>query len=90
MTRTARAEKAAGDAIVLLGTDEDVLGFGLAGVAGEVCSTPREVRRALAAIDARSVQPALLLVSSAVEQIAPQEFADRWMRVNGPVVVVLP
>jgi vacuolar-type H+-ATPase subunit F/Vma7 len=78
------------ETIFLLGTEEDVLGFGLAGVAGAICATPRDVKRALAAIDARPVQPALLLVSSAVEQIAPREFVDRWLRVTGPVVVVLP
>jgi hypothetical protein len=86
----AQAETTPHETVALLGTSEDVLGFGLAGVSGVVCVTPRDVKRALAAIDARSVQPALLLVSAAVEQLAPQEFSDRWLRVDGPVVVVLP
>jgi vacuolar-type H+-ATPase subunit F/Vma7 len=90
MTSVARLENVARETIVLLGTEEDVVGFGLAGIQGTVCASARDVKRALAAIDARPVQPALLLVSAQVEQIAPHEFADRWMSVNGPLVVVLP
>jgi len=90
MTEAARVESVPHASIVLLGTEDDVLGFGLAGIAGTVCASIRDVKRALAAIDSSPVQPALLLVSAQVEQIAPQEFAERWMRVRGPVVVVLP
>jgi hypothetical protein len=90
MTSADRTESTANETVVLLGTGEDVLGFGLAGIPGALCRTPRDVKRALVAIDARAVQPALLLVSEAVEQLAPQLFADRWLRAHGPVVVVLP
>ena len=73
----------------LLGTDQDVRGFALAGVEGHACGTPGEVAEAAAALHARP-DIGLILVSREVARLAPSEIA-RLEAVDGPpAVVILP
>ncbi|MGZ6126421.1 MAG: V-type ATP synthase subunit F [Myxococcales bacterium] len=74
---------------VLLGTEQDVRGFALAGVESRACGTAGEVAEAAAALHARS-DVALILVSRNVARLAPDEVA-RLEGVSGPpALIVLP
>jgi vacuolar-type H+-ATPase subunit F/Vma7 len=72
---------------VLLGTEQDVRGFALAGVEGHVCATPGEAAEAAAAVRGRS-DVALVLVSREVARLAPAEVV-RLEGVDAPPAVVV-
>lgn len=74
---------------VLLGTEQDVRGFSLAGVESRACGTPGEVAEAAAALHSRS-DVALILVSRAVARLAPAEIAHLEGVGGPPAVIVLP
>ena len=74
---------------VLLGTEQDVRGFALAGVEGHVCATAGQVAEAAAALHARP-EVALVLVSREVASLAPSEIAQLEGVDKPPALVVLP
>ncbi len=74
---------------VLLGTEQDVRGFSLAGVEGRACGTAKELADAAAALRSRS-EVALILVSREVARLAPAEIAHLEGAAGPPAVIVLP
>jgi len=73
----------------LLGTGQDVRGFALAGLEGQVCESSGELARAAAALRARP-EVALILVSRTLARLAPAEIARFQAPEGPPALVVLP
>jgi vacuolar-type H+-ATPase subunit F/Vma7 len=75
--------------MAVIGTVEDVAGFALAGIPGQVCDTGPVVREALDAAR-RDREVAVIVLSAEAERLAPD--AVRAAREAGglPLVVVLP
>lgn len=73
----------------LLGTEQEVRGFALAGVEGRACGTAGEVAEAAAALHSRS-DVALILVSRAVARLAPDQIAKLEGVTGPPALIVLP
>jgi len=76
--------------IVVLGDADDVRGFALAGVEGQVCQDLGAAESALAQIGARAGEVGLLLISAAVAGFAPSAVERLRRQEGGPAVVILP
>lgn len=76
--------------IVVLGNAEDVRGFALAGVHGQVCRDARQAEANLAHIAAHAAEVGLLLISSSVARLAMRTVERLREREGGPTVIVLP
>ncbi len=71
--------------IAVVGSPEDVRGFALAGLPGQVAQGGAEVEAALAGSDA-----GLLLVSACAARLAPEAIARLERGEGAPVALVLP
>jgi vacuolar-type H+-ATPase subunit F/Vma7 len=74
---------------VVLGSDEQVRAFALAGVEGHTCATTAETEREIAAIRARD-DVALVLLAGKVRQLAPIAVRTLQRGEDPPYVLVLP
>jgi vacuolar-type H+-ATPase subunit F/Vma7 len=74
---------------LVLGSEEEVRTFALAGVEGYACETPLSLEKAVAAVRERE-DVALVLVGTRAQELAPAALA-RLERPDGPPsVLVLP
>lgn len=74
---------------LVLGSEEEVRTFALAGVEGYACETPLAVEQAAAAVRERE-DVALVLVCARVQQLAPAALARLERPEGPPTVLVLP
>ncbi|HET7788684.1 MAG TPA: V-type ATP synthase subunit F [Myxococcales bacterium] len=74
---------------LVLGSEEVVRTFALAGVEGYACETPLEAEKAAAAVRERE-DVALVLVSAKVQQLAAAALARLERPEGPPTVLVLP
>jgi len=71
---------------LVIGTRDDVVGFGLAGVGGTICRTADEVERALG--DLRGDE--IVILSATTALLAGERIAELEKSVGGPLFVILP
>jgi vacuolar-type H+-ATPase subunit F/Vma7 len=76
--------------IVVLGDADDVRGFALVGVHGQVCRDAREAEAHLARIPTQATEVGLVLISSSVARLATRTVERLREREGGPTVIVLP
>ena len=76
--------------IAVVGSREDVRGFALAGLTGQVAEGVPEVEAALAAAAREGSEAGLLLVSASAARLAPEAIAALERREGAPVALVLP
>lgn len=76
--------------LFVLGTAEDVRGFGLAGVEGRAAETPEEARRFLEQIASAPRDVGLLLISEATARLAPGQVERLARGRRSPAIVLLP
>jgi hypothetical protein len=69
----------------VLGTPDDVRGFGLAGIPGRPCTTADQFRAAAASIDP---DVGLLLLSSGIRALSPEAFDELRERSELHLVVL--
>jgi vacuolar-type H+-ATPase subunit F/Vma7 len=75
--------------VSVIGTEEDVIGFALAGWPGRVCDDEASVAAALQS-DCRDPDVALLLVSQAAADLASAAVQRLQATPGAPIVIVLP
>ncbi len=76
--------------IAVVGSPEDVRGFSLAGLTGQVAESAAEMERALAAATRGGSEAGLLLVSADAARLASESVSGLERREGAPVVLVLP
>lgn len=76
--------------IVVLGDADDVSGFALVGVHGQVCGAAREAETHLAGVATQAAEVALVLISSSVAGLARRTIERMRDLEGGPTVIVLP
>jgi vacuolar-type H+-ATPase subunit F/Vma7 len=76
--------------IAVVGSPEDVRGFALLGLTGQVAEGSRDVEAALEAAAREGLETGLLLVSACAARLAPEAILGLQRREGAPVVLVLP